>query len=130
MDFRDLGAITIFTEDLGASRAFYGTAWGLREIFADDVSSAYDLGNTMINVLDVSAAADLVAPAHVGGCEAGVRAQLSVFVEDVDAAGAQLARAGVEVLSGPIDRAWGMRTLSFLDPSGHLWELAQEIFPS
>jgi uncharacterized glyoxalase superfamily protein PhnB len=26
-----------------------------------------------------------------------------------------------------MDRAWGMRTASFEDPDGHIWEVAQEL---
>jgi len=33
----------------------------------------------------------------------------------------------VSLLSGPSDRAWGMRTVTFADPSGHVWEIAQPI---
>jgi uncharacterized glyoxalase superfamily protein PhnB len=46
-------------------------------------------------------------------------------VEDVDAAAAEPAAAGIELLNGPTDRPWGPRTLSFRDPFGHTWELAR-----
>ncbi len=29
--------------------------------------------------------------------------------------------------SGPADRDWGMRTATFADPGGHIWEIAQEL---
>ncbi|MGH3402377.1 MAG: hypothetical protein ACRDRJ_07680 [Streptosporangiaceae bacterium] len=28
---------------------------------------------------------------------------------------------------GPADRPWGMRTVTFADPGGHIWEIAQEL---
>ena len=31
---------------------------------------------------------------------------------------------GVELLNGPMDRPWGIRTASFKDPAGHIWEIA------
>jgi uncharacterized glyoxalase superfamily protein PhnB len=31
----------------------------------------------------------------------------------------------VEVITGPADRPWGMRTVTFADPAGHIWEIAQ-----
>ena len=34
---------------------------------------------------------------------------------------------GVAMLNGPIDRPWGKRTAAFLDPSGTVWEIAQDI---
>ena len=40
---------------------------------------------------------------------------------------AQRSRArGVELLNGPLDREWGVRTAAFADPDGHVWEVAQE----
>ena len=32
-----------------------------------------------------------------------------------------------DALRGPADRPWGMRTVTFADPGGHIWEIAQEI---
>jgi len=31
----------------------------------------------------------------------------------------------VTPLNGPIDRPWGIRTASFRDPGGHIWEIAR-----
>lgn len=53
----------------------------------------------------------------------GIRAGL----DDVDAAAAQLAGRGMKFLNGPMNRWWGIRTVSFADPSGHIWELAGPI---
>jgi catechol 2,3-dioxygenase-like lactoylglutathione lyase family enzyme len=55
------------------------------------------------------------------------RAQLTVFVDDADAACAQLAEQGVTLLNGPLDREWGVRTAAFADPDGHVWEIAQPL---
>ena len=40
---------------------------------------------------------------------------------------AELAGRGVELLNGPVNRPWGVRTASFADPGGHIWEIAQEL---
>lgn len=53
--------------------------------------------------------------------------QFVIFVDDVDAVGAELADHGAEAISGPADRDWGMRTLTFADPAGHTWEITQEM---
>ena len=45
----------------------------------------------------------------------------------MDAVWSELAGREVELLSGPADRPWGMRTVTFADPGGHIWEIAQEI---
>lgn len=31
---------------------------------------------------------------------------------------------GIDLVNGPIDRPWGIRTALFADPDGHLWEFA------
>jgi len=54
---------------------------------------------------------------------------MSLWVEDVDAVYAQPAKRGVQLLTGPRDRPWGMRTATFVDPAGHSWEVAQRIAP-
>ena len=59
--------------------------------------------------------------------EAGSRLQLTIKVDDVDALCAELATRGVELLNGPMDRPWGVRTASFSDPGGHIWEIARDI---
>jgi uncharacterized glyoxalase superfamily protein PhnB len=41
-----------------------------------------------------------------------------------------LQNRGVELLNGPCDREWGMRSASFVDPAGHSWEVAQKLSPS
>jgi uncharacterized glyoxalase superfamily protein PhnB len=53
--------------------------------------------------------------------------QFAIFVEDVDAVRAQLEEHEVAVIGGPADRGWGMRTMTFADPGGHIWEIAQEL---
>jgi uncharacterized glyoxalase superfamily protein PhnB len=50
--------------------------------------------------------------------------QLTLEVDDVDAVCAQLAERGVTLLNGPLDRPWGVRTATFRDPAGHVWEIA------
>jgi uncharacterized glyoxalase superfamily protein PhnB len=53
--------------------------------------------------------------------------QFAVIVDDVDAVCAEIAGRGVQPLTGPADRDWGMRTATFTDPGGHIWEIAQEL---
>jgi hypothetical protein len=38
---------------------------------------------------------------------------------------AELATRGVELLNGPIDRPWEVRTASFRDPGGDIWKIAK-----
>ena len=86
-------------------------------------STVFNFGNVVINLLAVSQAPELIAPAAVAGPEAGSRMQFSIEVEDVDAMAADLQSRGVQLLNGPMDRPWGIRTAAFADPAGHIWEI-------
>jgi lactoylglutathione lyase len=119
-----IGAITLFVEDLAASRSFYLEVFGLPVMFEDQDSVVFDFGNTIINLLSTTAARELVEPAPVAARDGGVRLQLTIEVDDVDVTCAELARRGVELLNGPMDRPWGVRTATFRDPGGHVWEVA------
>jgi catechol 2,3-dioxygenase-like lactoylglutathione lyase family enzyme len=118
-------AITLFVEDLAAAKDFYREALGLQLAFEDDDSAVFKFKNTLINLLRTSAAGELIEPALVGTREAGSRFQLTIDVDDVDAMCASLTSRGVKLLNGPIDRPWGVRTASFMDPAGHIWEIAK-----
>ena len=119
-----IGAITLFAEDLESTKAFYQEVFGLRVMFEDPESAVFDFGNTLINLLRATAAVSLIEPAAVASSDAGSRLQLTIDVDDVDAICAILATRGVELLNGPMDRPWGIRTASFRDPAGHIWEIA------
>ncbi|HEY6014986.1 MAG TPA: VOC family protein [Candidatus Limnocylindrales bacterium] len=119
-----ISAITLFVEDLDAAREFYGRAFGLPPAFEDANSAVFQFANTMVNLLKASEAPGLIAPAPVADLAAGCRFQLTIPVDDVDAVAAELRSRGVELLNGPMDRPWGIRTASFRDPGGHVWELA------
>ena len=122
-----IDAITIFTEDLEASRKFYLEVFGLPVMFEDESSAVFKFDNTIINVLRESAAHQLVEPGAVASQQAGARVVLTVGVENVDAVCAELARRGVTLLNGPMNRPWGIRTASLTDPGGHVWEFAQDL---
>jgi catechol 2,3-dioxygenase-like lactoylglutathione lyase family enzyme len=122
---RGIGAITLFVEDLDAARTFYRDVFGLPVKFEDADSVVFDFGTTLVNLLRTSAAPELIAPADVAAPGSGSRFQLTVGVDDVDAVCATLAERGVALLNGPMDRPWGVRTAAFVDPSGHIWEIAR-----
>jgi catechol 2,3-dioxygenase-like lactoylglutathione lyase family enzyme len=124
---KNIGVITLFTEDLDASKAFYQAVFDVPVIFEDDNSAVVRFDNLIVNLLKTTAAHDLLAPAEPAGPRAGVRFQFTVGVDDVDATCAELAGQGVALLNGPMDRPWGVRTASFTDPGGHIWEIAQDL---
>ncbi len=124
---RSIDAITLFVEDLEQSKLFYREVFGLSVFFEDENSAVFKFENTLINLLKIPAARDLIKPAVVAGRDAGSRFQFTIPVDDVDAACAELATRGVGLLNGPMDRPWGIRTASFTDPDGHIWEFAQAL---
>jgi len=124
---KSVSAITLFVEDARRSKAFYERVFEVPVVFEDESSAAFKFENTIVNLLASPSAHELVEPGHVGGPDAGSRFQLTIWVEDANAAVNELTDRGVELLNGPIDREWGMRTAAFADPDGHVWEVAQQL---
>ncbi len=120
-----IAAITLFVEDLEAAKEFYQQVFGLPVTFEDDDSVVFKFGETLVNLLKATAAPELVDPARVAAPDAGSRMQLTLHVDDVDRLCEELITRGVTLLNGPMDRPWGVRTASFRDPAGHIWEVAK-----
>jgi catechol 2,3-dioxygenase-like lactoylglutathione lyase family enzyme len=122
---RQIGAMTLHVSDVARAREFYQRAFGLegQQLDADTVMIKFT-GQYVFLHQD---------PAHQppGGVveEQGTSGagQFAIIVEDVDAVRAELDANGVTLASGPEDRAWGMRTITFADPDGYVWEIAQPL---
>jgi catechol 2,3-dioxygenase-like lactoylglutathione lyase family enzyme len=122
-----VGAITLFVEDPQRSKSFYEKIFDLSPVFEDESSVAFKFENMFVNLLKMPAARGLIEPAAVADRDAGSSFQLTIWVDDADAVSAEVASRGVDLLSGPMNREWGMRTAAFADPDGHIWEVAQEL---
>ena len=118
-------AITLFTENLEQTKEFYQNTFGLPIDYEDTNSAVFKFGNTLVNLLRITEAGELIDPAKVADRESGARYMFTIMVEDVDAMCAELVGRGVQLLNGPVDRPWGIRTASFMDPAGHIWEIAK-----
>src|SRR6186997_828339 len=121
---KGIDAITLFVEDLDTAKAFYRDVFGLPIHFENADSVVFKFGETVINLLRVTNADELISPAVVAPPDAGSRMVFTIGVDDVDAMCDVLAARGVELLNGPMDRPWGIRTASFVDPAGYIWEIA------
>lgn len=119
-----IAAITLFVEDLDEAKRFYQDVFGLAVVFEDANSAVFRFGETLVNLLTITAAPGLISPAAVASPNDGSRFQFTIAVDDVDATCEELTRRGVRLLNGPMDRPWGVRTASFTDPGGHIWEIA------
>jgi catechol 2,3-dioxygenase-like lactoylglutathione lyase family enzyme len=127
VSFTRVGAITLFVDDPRRSQAFYERVFGRSPAFEDETSAAFDIDNTIVNLVVRSAAGAVVEPRAVAGADAGSQLLLTVWVDDTDAACEELAARGIDLLNGPVDRPWGVRTAAFADPDGHVWEVAQQL---
>jgi len=121
---KQMFAITLFTDDLAASKAFYRDVFEMPILNEDVVSAAFAFPGLVVNLLGAGSAPELIAPAPVGERGTPARMMLTLQVDDVDAVCERLRGRGVEFLNGPTNRPWGPRTATFADPSGHCWELS------
>lgn len=121
---KEIRAITLFNEDLESAKHFYMKIFGLSIVFEDANSCVFKIGATLINLLKITSAGELIEPAKVASNDNGSRSVFTLEVEDVDEMCEKLKSHGVTLLNGPMDRPWGIRTASFVDPGGQIWEIA------
>lgn len=124
---RTLSAISLFVEDLAVTKLFYMRVFQVPIVYEDGNSAVAQFENLFVNLLKVESAGEIVAPGLVAPKDAGSRFQISIWVPDVEAVCSRLRLEGVDILTGPRDRPWGMRTANFVDPAGHSWEVAQKL---
>jgi catechol 2,3-dioxygenase-like lactoylglutathione lyase family enzyme len=122
-----IGAITLFVEDVAASRAFYQKVFDLEPFDEGETSVGFMLTDQYFFLTASSTASDMIAPLAAGPAGNGPRHVFAIIVEDVDAVAAELKAKGIALINGPEDRFWGMRTLNFADPDGYVWEIATEV---
>jgi catechol 2,3-dioxygenase-like lactoylglutathione lyase family enzyme len=119
-------AVNLVVGDLDSSTAFYSKVFGMPPLQEDEAGAMFRFDKTYVFLH--------TDQAHEGGparevlelAEKGV-GQHAIIVENADAVRAELDQHGVAVISGPADREWGMRTMTFADPAGNTWEIVQEL---
>lgn len=121
-----IGAINLIVGDLEGAKAFYRDVFGLPVQHEDQETAMFRFGETYVFLQRGSAQQGGPNDDALALAKTGV-GQFVMFVEDADAVEAELNARGVEVISGPADREWGMRTLTLADPGGHTWEITQEL---
>lgn len=123
-----INVVVLFVSDLDRTKAFYQDTLGLSLNGEDEKSSVFEFEGTLLILLDVSSAQDLLSiDAVAASPPSGARSLLVSFVEDVDAIYSDFTAKGVEFVRTPIDRPWGLRTAHFKDPEGNIWEIAQPV---
>jgi lactoylglutathione lyase len=100
--------------DVPRSLRFYTELLGFRETFSFDG----DDGQPVFASLELEDGTKLA----IGGPKDQVESAsvaIWLYTDDVDAAVAELQRAGAEVIAEPADRPWGERVASVADPDGY-----------
>jgi len=122
---KQIFAMTLVVGDLERSTAFYREVFGLPPLDEEEDLAILGFKNMFVALR--------MDPAHqppgrevLALADKGV-GQYSIRVEDIDAVRAELGEHGVTVISGPADREWGMRTLTFADPDGYIWQISQDL---
>jgi len=124
---KQISAITLFVEDVAASKEFYQSVFDVGPFDDGETNVGFRLKDMYFFLTLSSNAPEMIAPLSAGAAGNGPRHVFAIIVDDVDAVAAELKDKGVSLVNGPDDRSWGMRTLNFADPDGYVWEIAQEI---
>jgi lactoylglutathione lyase len=120
-----VGYVILFVGDLERSVAFYRDVIGVPFRLQGDGYVEFATEGTKFGLYDRNRLEELTGqgperPEQPGG-------EVVFLVGDVDAEAERLRGAGATILKGPVDRAWGHRTLHVEDPDGFVVELAEEI---
>lgn len=100
----------INTKDITAAKSFYQDVLGLDLLMDHGWIRTYGLNDEM----DIQ-----ISFASQGGSETATP-DLSIEVDDVDAALEGMKRAGFPIEYGPVDELWGVRRFYVRDPFGKL----------
>ena len=120
-----VGYVILFVADLERSIAFYRDVLGLSFKLHGDGYAEFATRGTRFGLYDRNRLGELTG--HGPGVPNSPGGEVVFLVGDVDAEAERLRAAGVAILTGPVDRAWGHRTVHLEDPDGFVVELAQEI---
>jgi len=123
---KQIAAINLIVSDLERSSAFYRQVFGLPLQHEDEDTALFRFKDTYVFLQRGPAHQDDPSGEAFNLAQNGV-GQFAIIVSDVDAVWAELAQHGVTLISHPADRHWGMRTMTFADPGGYTWEIAQEL---
>jgi catechol 2,3-dioxygenase-like lactoylglutathione lyase family enzyme len=120
-----ISAMSLVVGDLERSKTFYREVFGLPPLDEEEDLAIFGFKDMFVALRrdpgHQPPGRDVLALAQKGV------GQFSIWVEDVDAVRAELDKHGVKLISGPADRDWGMRTMTFADPDGYIWQIAQDL---
>ena len=124
---RRIDYVILYVQDLERSIPFYRDAIGFEFKLQGDGYAEFATEGTKFALFERSKLPELIGWVADAEAPTGPSAEVVILVDDVDREAERLLAAGVEPLTGPVDRPWGHRTVHVADPDGHVVELAQEI---
>jgi catechol 2,3-dioxygenase-like lactoylglutathione lyase family enzyme len=129
LPLKSVSAITLFVESIPRSKEFYERVFDVEVIEeAEEGTVILKFDNVFMRLLARSEAErELLGKVTLADPDSGANFELATFVEDGEAAYAELIKHGVPIAFGPVDRPWGVRHVAFRDPDGHLWVLSSDI---
>lgn len=119
----------LVVSDAARAIAFYAEAFGAKELerYADDsghvVHVALAIGDLRFSLTEEKRDWHNVAPTSLKGSPV----LFSLAVDDADAVGKKLERAGAKVIFAIDDHGHGFRDGRFVDPFGHYWIVSQAL---
>jgi len=116
-------------KDAAAAIAFYGQAFGARELFRLSEPNGrighaeLAIGNATLMLSDEYPEHDILGPQSLGGTGTSIH----LHVANTDTVADRAVAAGATLVREPMDQFYGERSCSIRDPFGHEWSVGQEI---
>ncbi|SDG55777.1 hypothetical protein SAMN04489810_0626 [Microbacterium pygmaeum] len=111
----------VMTVDRAAARAFYEDFLGFRVAMDEDGMMMFASPTTPTTQLIVAWESPTAVDPELRGVD------ISIEVDDVDAAFTAAQTAGYEIVRGVRDEAWGIRRFFVRDPSGRVLNVASHL---
>ena len=116
----------LIIEGAGEAIEFYKQAFGAEELFRFPTPDGkvghaeIKIGNSPIMLADAYPAMGYNSPKSLGGSPVS----LMIYVENVDTVFNQAVQAGATVKEALVDKFYGDRSGSLIDPFGHVWHVS------
>lgn len=120
---RTMGYVIWYVDSIERSAGFYRDVLGLEIRFEGDGYLEFVMDNLKFALFARDKLPELIGQ-NGGQAPCG---EIGFIVEDADEVAGRLREAGAHVLTGPMDRPWGERTLHIADPDGNVVEFAQKL---
>ena len=118
----------LIVQGADAALSYYETVFGAEVMsrdYAQDgmtiLQAEMKIGNTILRVADEMPAFGIVSPASLGGSPVIVQ----LYLSEVDAFWTRVVDYGARVAVPLADTYWGERFGRFVDPFGHVWNIAK-----